>query len=136
MTKSIITAALAIALLTVWPHAQQPTQPPVPQQPGEIFVPIVGEGGVAPRLALPEFIALSTDSETIATAKTISQVLWDDLNFEREFSFIPRDVNASVPKATSFGYITFDLWRELNAECNIEGTVQKVSARIKVEINL
>ena len=136
MTKSIITALLAIALLAAWPHAQQPAQPPAPQQPSELGLTISGEGGVAPRLAVPDFIALSTDAETIATAKTISQVLWDDLNFEREFSFIPRDVYGSIPKATSFGDIPFDRWRELNADGLIIGTVQKVSAGFHVEMKL
>ena len=58
---------------------------------------ISGEAGAPPRLAVPDFIALSTDAETVAIAKTIGQVLWDDLNFEREFAFIPRDVYAHDP---------------------------------------
>jgi TolB protein len=136
MTKSTITGVVAIALLAAWPHAQQPTQPPAPQQPTELVSVISGDGGSAPRLAVPEFIALSTDAETVATAKTISQVLWDDLNFEREFSFIPRDVYSSIPKATSFGDIPFDRWRELNADGLIVGTVQKVSAGFHVEMKL
>ena len=136
MTKSIIPGALAIALLAAWPHAQQPSQPPPTQQPTELATTISGEGGSAPRLAVPEFIALSSDAETVATAKTISQVLWDDLNFEREFSFIPRDVYSSIPKATGFGDIAFDRWRELNADGLIVGTVQKVSAGFHVEMKL
>jgi TolB protein len=136
MTKSIIPGVLAIAVLTAWPQAQQPAQPPAPQQPSELAVPITTEGGEAPRLAVPEFIALSTDAETVATAKTISQVLWDDLNFEREFAFIPRDVYSSIPKTTSFSDIPFDRWRELNADGLIVGTVQKVSAGFRVEMKL
>ena len=136
MTKSIIPGALAIALLAAWPHAQQPSQPPPTQQPTELATTISGEGGSAPRLAVPEFIALSSDAETVATAKTISQVLWDDLNFEREFSFIPRDVYSSIPKATGFADIAFDRWRELNADGLIVGTVQKVSAGFHVEMKL
>ena len=72
----------------------------------------------------------------MATAKTIGQVLWDDLNFEREFAFIPRDVYSSIPKATSFADVPFDRWRELNADGLIVGTVQKVSAGFKVEMRL
>ena len=40
---------------------------------------------------MPDFLALSGDAETKAAAKTIAQVLWDDLDFEREFYMIPRD---------------------------------------------
>ena len=29
----------------------------------------------------------------------IGQVLWDDLNFEREFYMIPRDTYSSIPAA-------------------------------------
>jgi TolB protein len=136
MTKSILPGMLAIALLAAWPHAQQPTQPPAPQQPSELEATLTSEGNVAPRLALPDFIALSSDAETIATAKTISQVLWDDLNFEREFTFIPRDVYGSIPKATSFNDVPFDRWRELNADGLIIGTVQKVNTGFRVEMKL
>jgi TolB protein len=127
---------ITIALLVAWPHAQQPTQPPVPQQPSEIATAITTEGGQAPRLGVPDFIALSSDAETAATAKTISQVLWDDLNFEREFAFIPLDVNSSIPKATSFADVPFDRWREVNADAVVIGTVQKASAGFRVEMKL
>jgi TolB protein len=136
MTKSIISGVITIALLVAWPHAQQPTQPPVPQQPSEIATAITTEGGQAPRLGVPDFIALSSDAETAATAKTISQVLWDDLNFEREFAFIPLDVNSSIPKATSFADVPFDRWREVNADAVVIGTVQKASAGFRVEMKL
>ena len=102
MTKAIIAGAIALALLAV-PGAQQPAsqQPPAapPQQPSEIVTTISGEGGAPPRLAVPDFIALSPDAESAAIAKTVGQVLWDDLNFEREFAFIPRDTYGSIPRA-------------------------------------
>ena len=136
MTKSIMSGVIAIAVLVAWPHAQQPTPPPAPQQPTEIATAITTEGGQAPRLGVPDFIALSSDAETVATAKTISQVLWDDLNFEREFAFIPLDVNSSIPKATSFADVPFDRWREVNADAVVIGTVQKASAGFRVEMKL
>jgi TolB protein len=137
MTKSIITAVLAMALLAAWPHAQQPAgAPPPPQQPSELGATLSGDSGSAPRIAVPDFIALSKDAETVAVAKTIGQVLWDDLNFEREFSFIPRDVYNTVPAATSLADVPIDRWRELNADGVIIGTVQKTSAGIHVEMRL
>jgi TolB protein len=108
----------------------------VPQQPTDLVVPITSEGGMAPRLAVPDFIPLSPDAETAAIAKTIGQVLWDDLNFEREFAFIPRDTYASIPRATSFADVPFDRWRELNADGLVVGTVQKTGTTIKVEMRL
>ena len=143
MIKTTIPGALAIVMLAAWPHAQQPPppagqQPPpaAPQQPSEIVTTIEGGTGAAPRLAVPDFIALSSDAETAAMAKTIGQVLWDDLNFEREFAFIPRDTYATIPRATSFTDIPFDRWRELNADGLIVGTVQKVGTTVKVEMRL
>jgi len=139
MTKAIIAGAIAVTLIAVTgaqqPASQQPPAPP-PQQPSEIVTTISGEGGAPPRLAVPDFIPLSPDAETAAIAKTIGQVLWDDLNFEREFSFIPRDTYASIPRATSFTDVPFDRWRELNADGLVVGTVQKVGTTIKVEMRL
>ncbi len=132
MTKTIFAAALAgVALL------QQPPQPPSPsQQPSEITTAITGEGGQPPRLAVPDFLAASPDAETAAIARIIGQVLWDDLNYEREFTFIPRDVYATIPKATSFADIPFDRWRELNADGLVVGSVRKVANGIEVEVRL
>jgi len=141
MIKAILTVTLALALVAAGPRARQPPAsqqppPPTPQQPSEIEVPISGEAGAPPRLAVPDFIALTTDAETAAVARTIGQVLWDDLNFEREFAFIPRDTYASIPRATSFADVAFDRWRELNADGLIVGTVQKVGTTVKVEMRL
>jgi TolB protein len=139
MKQTIIAGAVAIGALAAWPQAQQPppaSQPPVPQQPTEVGTTISSEGGAAPRFAVPDFIALTKDAETVAIAKTIGQVLWDDLNFEREFAFIPRDVYASIPAATSFADVPFDRWREVNADGVIVGTVQKVGTAVKVEMRL
>ena len=58
---------------------------------------ISGEPGTPPRYAVPDFVALSPDAADIA--KTLGQVLWDDLNFEREFYMIPRDTYATIPAA-------------------------------------
>ncbi len=85
---------------------------------------------------MPDFIALSPDAETQAIAKTIGQVLWDDLNFEREFALIPRDVYATIPAAHGMNDVPFDRWRELNADGVIVGTVQKTGNGIRVEVRL
>jgi TolB protein len=139
MTKAILAAAIALGVLGASPASQQPPapQPPVAtQQPSEVETTIAGESGAPPRLAVPDFIALTPDAETAAIARTIGQVLWDDLNFEREFAFIPRDTYASIPRATSFADVAFDRWRELNADGLIVGTVQKIGATVKVEVRL
>ena len=71
-----------------------------------------------------------SDAETVGhRARRSAQVLWDDLNFEREFALIPRDIYATIPPATSFADVPFDRWRELNADGVVVGTVQKIGDR-------
>ena len=72
-----------------------PAQPQQPQSRSALT--ISGEPGAPPRFAVPDFVALSSDAETAAAAKMIGQVLWDDLDFEREFDLIPRDTYAVDP---------------------------------------
>ena len=62
-----ISLVIAVAGLIAAAHAQQPPQPPPqqpPPQPTDVVTTISGEGGAAPRIAVPEFIALSKDAET------------------------------------------------------------------------
>jgi TolB-like protein len=134
MTRIIVAGLLAIA--AVQTSTPQPPASQQPQQPPELSVTITGDGGQPPRLAVPDFIALSPDAETAAIAKTIGQVLWDDLNYEHEFLFIPRDVYNTIPRASSFTDVPFDRWRELNADGLVVGTVRKVGNGVHVEVRL
>jgi TolB protein len=137
MMKRIL-LSLAAATFAAATRAQQPPQQPPPtqpQQPTEISTTITGENG-APRFAVPDFIALTKDAETLAIAKTLGQVLFDDLAFEREFALIPRDVYATIPPATSFFDVPFDRWRELNADGVVVGTVEKTSGGMTVAVRL
>jgi len=136
--KRIFPVAI-LAAVVASTHAQQPpAQPPASQrqQPTEVETTITSETGAPPRLAVPEFIAVSKDTESVAIAKTISQVLFDDLTFEREFGLIPRDVYTTIPRATSFADVPLDRWRELNADGLVVGTVEKTGNGIKVELRL
>jgi TolB protein len=128
----MLVAATAVAA------AQQPQTPPPqqPQQPTSVGVTLTGEGGAQTRLAVPDLLALSNDRETQDAAKVISEVLWDDLNFEREFYMIPRDTYKSIPAAGSIEAVPYDRWRELGADGVIIGTVQRAQTGIRVELRL
>jgi TolB protein len=131
-------ASIVVCLATAG-LAQQPQQPqpqPPPQQPTEIETRIGGQPGLPPRYAVPDFIALSNDRETVEVAKTIAQVLFDDLNFEREFYLIPRDTYKSIPAASSYADIPFDRWKELGTDGLVIGTVSKTGSGVKVEVRL
>lgn len=133
---TVLVALLAAPLALAGQQGQPPATPPQTQQPQEVGVVITGASGSAPKLAVPDFIALSSDAETQSMASTIGQVLWDDLAFEREFYMIPRDTYASIPAATSIESVPFDRWRELGAEGVVIGTVRKTGNGITVQVRL
>ena len=128
---ALVGAALAVATAA----AQQPApRPPQTQQPTEIATAITGDPGTPPRYAVPDFVALTPDATD--AARTIGQVLWDDLNFEREFYLIPRDTYATIPAARSADQVPFDAWRELGADGLVFGTVSGSGASVRVEVRL
>ena len=85
----------------------------------------IGPEGRPPRLAVPEFIPLSQDAETVKAAKTIGQVLFDDITFEKEFYMIPRDIMKTVPQPASADAVQLDRWKEIGADGVIIGTVRR-----------
>jgi TolB protein len=109
-------------------------QQPAPQQPSEIGTVISGDPGTPPRYAVPDFVALTPDAAE--AAKTIGAVLWDDLNFEREFYMLPRDTYATVPAARSVDQVPFDAWRELGADAVTFGSVSRSGNDVRVEVRL
>ena len=136
-------AALVVASAVVAASAFAPEelrrdrqQPPPSQQPGAISIVISGEPGTPPRYAVPDLLALSADKETQDAARVIAQVLWDDLNYEREFYMIPRDTYKSIPAAGSIDTIPYDRWNEIGADALIIGTVQRAPTGIRVELRL
>jgi TolB protein len=119
----------------------QQTPPPAPpasqqQQPSEIRTTIVGAPGLPPKIAVPDFIPLSNEPETVAAAKTIGEVLWDDLNFEREFYLIPRDTYRSIPQPPSVDRVALDRWKELGADGVVAGTIRRGPSGYIVEVRL
>ena len=114
-----------------------PTAPPQGQQPSAIGVLISGrDDGAPPKMAVPEFIPLGKEPEVIAAAKTIADVLWDDLAYEKEFYLLPRDILRTVPRPASVELVSIDRWKELGADGVVIGTVQKTADGIVVEARL
>jgi TolB protein len=128
---TILAATLALGLVVA---AQAPQTPPA--QPSDVTFTINGDSGAPPRFALPPFIPLSADADTVAAARTITNVLWDDLNFEREFQFVARDIYPTIPAAKSIDDVPLDRWREVNAEGVIIGTVQKSGSGFMIRVRI
>ncbi len=130
---------MAVALTTS--ARQQPPAPPetapAAQQPTEIVTRISGAtAGLPPKLAIPPFIALGGDAEALAAAKTIGEVLWDDIAFEKEFYMIPKDTYRSIPQPAALDQVPLDRWKELGADGVIVGSVAKTSGGVTVQFRL
>ena len=133
---SVLGLGAAVALTA---RAQQP--PPAPQQPPpqptEIQTTISsGTAGSPPKLAVPAFIALTNDAETQAAARTIGDVLWDDLEFEREFYMVPKDTYRTIPQPASLDQVPLDRWKELGADGVLVGSVRKTPTGVAVQFRL
>ena len=132
-------AAAALTLTAQQPAPQQPSPAPAaaaPQQQSELVVRIDSPPGLPPRIAVPEFIPLGNDAETVAAAKTIAQVLWDDLNFEREFYMVGRDTYKTIPTPASLEQVALDRWKEIGVDGLLVGTVRKTGSGATVQFRL
>jgi TolB protein len=131
-------ALASLAVLHVAGQAQQPpTTPPQPptQQQAEVELKVTGLGG-PPKIAVAPFVALVQDAETVAAAKTIGDVLFDDLEYEREFYLIRKDAIATVPRPSSVDNLNLAPWKELNADGLIVGSVRKEGNTVVVQARL
>jgi TolB protein len=98
--------------------------------------PLTGPPGLPPRVAVPDFIPLSADAETVAAARMMGQVLWDDLAFEKEFYLVPRDTYRTIPAAKSLDAVPVDRWKELGVDGLVAGSVQRTGDGMLVRFRL
>jgi TolB protein len=136
-----LAAAMAACLTGVLMAQTAPPQPPTGQTPPQTQQPdvieiTIGPGGRPPRLAVPEFIALTADAETVKAARTIGQVLFDDIEYEKEFYMVPRDILKTVPQPPSAEGVQLDRWKEIGADGVIIGTVRRSGDGVVVEARL
>jgi TolB protein len=130
----VLAAALTGVTTAARQQAPAPAAPPAVQQPSDVSLVISGGGGAVPHYAVPDFIALNSESGDLG--KLLGQVLWDDLAYERELDMIARDIYSSIPVARTPEQIPFNAWREVNADAVVFGTVQKTGKEIKVQLRL
>jgi TolB protein len=127
-----VSAASAAMMLAVQPAPEARTQ----QTQTDQVRTIISGGGGPPKIAVPEFIPLSNDAEVVSAAKTIGDVLWDDIAYEKEFYMLPRDILKTVPRPATADQVAIDRWKELGADGVIVGTVRKTGEGILVEARL
>ena len=139
-SRSCFTAAVLVASAVALGIAAQqpPAQPtPPPKQQSDVAI-VIGSGdpSLPPKIAVPPFIALTNDSETQAAARTIGEVLWDDLEFEKEFYMIPRDTYRTIPNPASIDDVPLERWKELGADGVLIGSVRKTPSGVTVQFRL
>jgi TolB protein len=134
--RIVLIAGSCAAGISLLAAQDPPQQPAPPTSQNEVNIAITGDIGAPAHYAVPDFVALTTDNETIAAAKLIAEVLWNDLAFEREFDLIPRDTYRTIPQPQSPGDVPFDRWRELGADGVVIGTVRRTGNDFTVEMRL
>jgi TolB protein len=136
LSTLIATTCAAAAGIVV--YAQNPPAQPPQQQPPvtDVRTVITGSSGLPPKYAVPDFIAAGADAESATAAKVIGQVLWDDLNFEREFYLIARDTYRTIPQPATLDQVPLDRWKEIGAEGLVIGSVRKTPSGFTVQMKL
>ncbi|MBA3638996.1 MAG: PD40 domain-containing protein, partial [Acidobacteria bacterium] len=133
MTKTIIalfvTTAAATVLIAQNPPAQQQTDTVTTRIAG-------GDPNLPPKYAVPDFIAPGGDAKIQAIAKLLGEVLWDDLNFEREFYLIPRDTYKTIPAAAALDQVPLPRWKELGTDGLVVGSIRAEGANLVVQVRL
>jgi len=138
MLRFRILLSISVSIGAVFLAAQQPTLPSDLERQSSGVDLIIGERiGAQPRIAVPDCLALSPEADVTRAASTIAEVLWDDLDFEREFRMVARDVYDSIPPARSLIDLPLDDWRELGADGVVSCSVESISNnRIRVTARL
>ncbi|HEY2431448.1 MAG TPA: DPP IV N-terminal domain-containing protein [Vicinamibacterales bacterium] len=137
MTKTFITCAAFASLASLAAPVQQaPAVPPPGAQEPNQTVRLGVEGGGPPKLAIAPFVAMSQDAETVAAAKTIGDVLFDDIDYEREFYLIKKDMVATAGPVTSIDNVNLAPWKELTPDGLVVGSVRKDGTGAVVQVKL
>ena len=129
-----VLAVSMIAMAALIASAQQ--APPTPPQQQEVATVIAGAGRPQPRVGLPDFVLTGSDADLKASATTVAEVLWKDLEFEEVFYMIERARSASIPVTDSPDALPVDKWAELGAEFVIVGTATRAGAALTIDLRM
>jgi len=124
--KSLVFAGVALAAATLAAQSSQDT----------VSLVLSGANGRQPRLAIPDFIVSGTDPELKAAARTVADVLWQDLEFEEEFYMIPADIARAVPAATSAATLPLAEWSQRGADFVLVATANRSAANLTIDIHV
>jgi TolB protein len=141
LVLAISVVSVASALLVAAPYTpdvvrslplQDPQKPP--QTQGEIVL-TASNKGLHPNVGVPDF-AVAGNAAVSDAAKLIGDVLWSDLEYEREFYMINRKSSAGIPAAATPRDLPFSQWTQIGADFVLMGSVKSSGATLAVEIRL
>ena len=105
-----------------------------PQQT-EIRTTVGGPSGRLPRLAIPAFMITGADAELTEAAKTVADVLWKDLEFEREYQMVSQSGAAQIAPAPADALV-YESWNQIGADEVLVGNVQKADTSLQVDVRV
>lgn len=134
LLASVLLGAAVLAASPV-PSAPDVRSIDIQQQQTEIRTTIGGASGRLPRLAIPAFLLSGADAEVTEAAKTIADVLWKDLEFEREFQMISPQGASQIAPAPADA-LMYESWSQIGADDVLVGTAQKVGNVLQVDVRV
>jgi TolB protein len=90
--------------------------------------------GYQPRLGLPDFVVPAGDAALAEAARVVAEVLWADLEFEREFYMIPREQSARIQTSASPQGLPVQEWAQLGADFVLMGIVRRTGDQFEVDL--
>ena len=131
---ALILGAAALTFAAPAPPAGVTSVPLAADQQDEIVLELSNPAN-HPRVGVPNFILAAADAEITAASATITDVLWSDLDFEREYYMIPRASSASIPSAQADA-LPFDRWTAVGADYVLVGYIARSGQNLSIELRM
>jgi TolB protein len=134
----VATVALLSTTLAAWtpvPSTTDITSVALADQQVEIKATIGKESGRLPRLAIPAFLGTGSDAALRTAAATLADVLWNDMEFEREYQMITQTGVAQVP-AAPVETLPYDLWKQVSADEVLVGGIRQSGTTFQVDVRV
>lgn len=108
---------------------------PLDPQQTEIRTTIGGASGRRPRLAVPAFLVTGSDAELTEAGKTLTDVLWKDLEFEQEYQMVSQSGAAQMAPVPADALV-YDSWNQMGADEVLVGSVQRNGTSLQVDVRV
>ena len=136
VASGVLGLAIVVAASTVVPGGDTiPTAAPLEPQQTIVDVDVFGKGKSL-RLAVQDFAVAGGDAALSEAARTATETLWADLDFEKEFLMVARKAHASIPAAPTPEALPFDQWTQVGADGVVMGTLKPAVKGFLIEIRV